>query len=112
MGGPIAVVKAGAQMAEYSPSALIGFIASLSINLAVLNSLPFPALDGGQLSFVLVESLLGRPIPRRIQDSITAVAFSVILVFGVGTIIGDIDRLMVSIPAINAVQLDNTMMPQ
>jgi exopolysaccharide biosynthesis protein len=36
----------------------------------------------------------------------------VILVFGVGTIIGDIDRLMVSIPAINAVQLDNTMMPQ
>jgi len=112
VGGPIAVVKAGAQMAEYSPSALIGFIASLSINLAVLNSLPFPALDGGQLSFVLVESLLGRPIPRRIQDSITAVAFSVILVFGVGTIIGDIDRLMVSIPAINAVQLDNTMMPQ
>jgi len=111
VGGPIAVVKAGAQMAEYSPSALIGFIASLSINLAVLNSLPFPALDGGQLTFVMIETLLGRPIPRRIQDSITAVAFSVILVFGVGTIIGDIDRLMDSIPTINAVQLDNTMMP-
>jgi membrane-associated protease RseP (regulator of RpoE activity) len=46
-------------MAEYSPSALVGFAATLSVNLAVLNSLPFPALDGGQLAFVVIELLTG-----------------------------------------------------
>ena len=38
---------------------LIGFMASLSINLAVLNSLPFPSLDGGQLAFVIAEVIAG-----------------------------------------------------
>eukprot|EP00601_Ochromonadales_sp_CCMP2298_P009303 CAMPEP_0173257970 /NCGR_PEP_ID=MMETSP1142-20121109/24094_1 /TAXON_ID=483371 /ORGANISM="non described non described, Strain CCMP2298" /LENGTH=450 /DNA_ID=CAMNT_0014192215 /DNA_START=100 /DNA_END=1449 /DNA_ORIENTATION=- len=74
LGGPIAVVSAGAAMAEYSPTALLGFIANLSINLAVLNSLPFPALDGGQLVFVILEVLGGRPVPRKIQETVTAAA--------------------------------------
>ena len=91
--GPISVVNAGAQIAEYSPVALVGFIASLSINLAVLNSLPIPALDGGQMLFVLIELLAQRPIPRRAQEVITGLAFSGLLLFGASTIIGDIDRL-------------------
>eukprot|EP00596_Hydrurales_sp_CCMP1899_P007035 CAMPEP_0119034236 /NCGR_PEP_ID=MMETSP1177-20130426/1245_1 /TAXON_ID=2985 /ORGANISM="Ochromonas sp, Strain CCMP1899" /LENGTH=383 /DNA_ID=CAMNT_0006991537 /DNA_START=465 /DNA_END=1616 /DNA_ORIENTATION=+ len=93
MGGPIAVVKAGAQMAEYSPVALIGFMASLSINLAVLNSLPFPALDGGQLFFVIAEIIAGKPVDRRVKDALTAVAFSFLLAFGASTLVGDITKI-------------------
>jgi membrane-associated protease RseP (regulator of RpoE activity) len=49
VGGPVQVVQQGAVMAKTSPTALLGFAAALSINLAILNSLPFPALDGGQV---------------------------------------------------------------
>jgi RIP metalloprotease RseP len=93
VGGPLSVVKAGSEMAQYSPVALIGFMATLSVNLAILNSLPFPALDGGQLSFVIIEMLAGRPVPRKIQDTITAVAFSFLLALGASTVVGDLSKV-------------------
>ena len=46
VGGPISVIKVGATVAAYDPYAIIGFASFLSINLAILNSLPLPALDG------------------------------------------------------------------
>lgn len=91
--GPISVVKAGAAIAQNSPEAIVGFAAALSVNLAVLNSLPFPALDGGQLVFVVLEVLAGRPVPRRIKDAIIGIAFGVLLVFGVGAFVGDLGKL-------------------
>lgn len=93
VGGPISVVRTGAQMALVSPLALIGFAATLSVNLAVLNSLPFPALDGGQLVFVLAEIALGKPLPKKFQDVINTTAFLLLLTLGVGTFISDIGRL-------------------
>lgn len=93
VGGPISVVKAGAKMAESSPQALVGFAATLSVNLAILNALPFPALDGGQLAFVLIEILAGKPVPRKAKDAITAVAFSFLLALSASTLLGDIARV-------------------
>ena len=89
------MVKAGAQLAEISPIALVGFAATLSVNLALLNSLPFPALDGGQLAFVLVELVLGRAIPRRAQEVITGLAFSFLLALGLSTLVGDISKVII-----------------
>lgn len=54
MGGPISVIKAGSEIGDFSMTGLLGFACILSINLAVLNSLPIPALDGGQLLFVIL----------------------------------------------------------
>jgi hypothetical protein len=71
----------------------VGFAAALSVNLAVLNSLPFPALDGGQLLFVALEVLAGRPVPRRAKDVIVGLAFGVLLVFGSAAFIGDLTKL-------------------
>lgn len=91
IGGPIAVVKAGASMAELSPLALFSFASTLSINLAILNSIPFPALDGGQLAFVLVEMLRGgKPLNRNIQEVVTTFAFLILTLVGGYTIVGDI----------------------
>lgn len=97
VGGPISVIKAGAQFAEVSPTALVDFAATLSVNLAILNSLPFPALDGGQLVFVLLELLAGKPVPRRIKDTITGLAFSVLLVIGASTLISDVSKMFVGL---------------
>lgn len=98
VGGPISVVKAGAQMAENSPQALVGFAATLSVNLAILNALPFPALDGGQLAFVLIELAAGRPVPRNIKDAVTGLAFSFLLLLGASTLIGDLSKLNEPLP--------------
>ena len=65
IGGPIAIVKAGAELAHTSSVALIQFMISLSVNLAVLNALPVPALDGGQLALVAVEKIRNKKLPRR-----------------------------------------------
>eukprot|EP01041_Mallomonas_annulata_P003368 gene3369-6668_t len=94
VGGPLAVIQTGAQLASYSPTALIGFVATLSVNLAVLNALPFPALDGGQLAFVTVELLAGRPLPRKIQEALTTLAFAVLFALGVSTFVGDVGKLL------------------
>ena len=93
VGGPISVVRTGASMAQATPTALIGFAATLSVNLAVLNALPYPALDGGQLAFVMAELISGRKVPRKIQEAVTGLAFVGLLALGATTFGGDISRL-------------------
>lgn len=93
VGGPISVVKAGASMAAYSNVALIGFAATLSVNLAILNSLPLPALDGGQLAFIIAEGMTGRKMDREVKDTIIAVAFGILLLIGAGSLATDLSNI-------------------
>ena len=58
----------------------INFLAFLSLNLAVLNLLPFPALDGGRLIFLAIEAVSRRPVPQRVEMIVHA--FGVILLVG------------------------------
>ena len=67
MSGPVKIVEIGAQLSEQGGAGLILFTALISINLAVLNSLPLPLLDGGQLALLLIEGIRGQPIPEKIQ---------------------------------------------
>eukprot|EP00984_Skeletonema_dohrnii_P001784 scaffold588_cov111-Skeletonema_dohrnii-CCMP3373.AAC.4 len=91
MSGPIGVVKAGADVVSSSDlAAIVAFAASISVNLAVINSLPLPALDGGQLVFVLAEAAAGRKIDQQLQESINAGALTILLFVSIGTAIGDV----------------------
>lgn len=94
IGGPISVIKAGATVVQYDATAILGFASFLSINLAILNSLPLPALDGGQLLFVLIEWLNnGRKIPRDIQTGLIGLAFSFLLVVSSATLVNDLSHI-------------------
>lgn len=90
VGGPISVVKTGAKLAESSSTALVGFIAALSVNLAVVNALPAPVLDGGQFVFVFIELISGKKLPRKLQEGVTLATFLVFLLFSVSTIFKDL----------------------
>lgn len=99
VGGPISLIKSGSDIAEKGGAnggagSLIGFAAAVSVNLAVLNALPFPVLDGGQLVFVIAESLIGKPIPRKAKETIIALATSILLGLGVTTFAGDISKIL------------------
>jgi len=59
LAGPIGIAQATAQVAQMGLPFLLQFTAFLSVNLALINLLPFPGLDGGRLAFVLLEALRG-----------------------------------------------------
>lgn len=87
--GPVKIVEVGAQLAKDNLGNLFQFGALISINLAIINILPLPALDGGQLAFLLVEGLRGKPIPSKVQDGIMQTGLVLLLGLGVFLIVRD-----------------------
>jgi regulator of sigma E protease len=65
IGGPILIVQAAGEQAQKGLEDLLHFMAMISVNLAVLNLLPIPILDGGHLFFFLIEGVLRRPLALR-----------------------------------------------
>ncbi|MDV3353265.1 RIP metalloprotease RseP [Leptolyngbyaceae cyanobacterium CCMR0082] len=90
---PVRIVEQGSTMADANIISLFPFTALISVNLAIINILPLPALDGGQLAFLLVEALLGKPLPRRIQESVMQTGLLLFLCLGSMLIVRDISRL-------------------
>lgn len=98
--GPIGLIKQGSDVVSSAASgrdiaAVVGFAAAISCNLAVVNSLPLPALDGGQLVFVLAEGLTGKKIDQKRQEEINALALFLLLAFSLNTAVGDVGRLII-----------------
>ncbi|MDJ0728158.1 MAG: RIP metalloprotease RseP [Prochloraceae cyanobacterium] len=91
--GPIAIVAVGAELAQNDLANLFQFAALISINLAIINILPLPALDGGQLTFLAIEGLRGKPLPTRIQENIMQTGIVLLLGLGMLIIIRDTTRL-------------------
>ncbi|KMZ71409.1 Membrane-associated zinc metalloprotease family protein, expressed [Zostera marina] len=88
--GPVAIIAVGAEVARSNTDGLYQFAAILNINLAVINLLPLPALDGGSLAFVLVEAIRGgRKIPKELEQRIQSSGIMVVLVLGVFLIVRD-----------------------
>ncbi|MGD1921983.1 MAG: RIP metalloprotease RseP [Pleurocapsa sp.] len=87
--GPVAIVAVGAELARNDLSNLFQFGALISINLAVINILPQPALDGGQLAFLTVEGVTGKPLPTKLQDGIMQTGLILLLSLGVFIIVRD-----------------------
>jgi membrane-associated protease RseP (regulator of RpoE activity) len=92
--GPVAIVAVGAELARSDLSNLFQFGALISINLAIINILPLPALDGGQLAFLLVEGIRGKPIPNKVQDGIMQTGLFLLLGLGVFLIVRDTANLV------------------
>ncbi|KAG7363607.1 RIP metalloprotease RseP [Nitzschia inconspicua] len=93
--GPIGLIKQGSNVVSTRDwTAVLLFSAALSVNLAVINALPLPALDGGQLVFVIAEALSGRKIDQRLQEGITSVAVLFLLWVSVSAAIGDVGNIL------------------
>ena len=95
LSGPVKIVEIGAQLSEQGGTGILLFAALISINLAVLNSLPLPLLDGGQLVFTLIEGLRGKPIPVKIQMAVTQSSFFLLVGLSVLLIIRDTSQLLI-----------------
>ena len=95
LSGPVKIVEIGAQLSEQGGTGILLFAALISINLAVLNSLPLPLLDGGQLVFTIIESLRGEPVPAKVQIAVTQSSFILLVGLSVLLIIRDTSQLLI-----------------
>jgi RIP metalloprotease RseP len=91
--GPVKIVEQGAGLAKDNLVSLFPFTAIISINLAIINILPLPALDGGQLAFLLAEALRGKPLPERVQENVMQTGLVLLLGLGVFLIVRDTSQL-------------------
>ena len=67
LSGPVGIAKDAGTVAKRGLIATLSFMAIISISLGILNLFPLPILDGGQIVFVLIEKLIGRPLPEKVQ---------------------------------------------
>ncbi len=92
--GPIGIAGIGSHAVQTGAAATLWLTALISINLAIVNLLPIPGLDGGRLFILGIESVLRRPIAPRWVTRLTLAGFAFILVIFVLVSIQDISRLV------------------
>jgi regulator of sigma E protease len=93
VGGPILIGQMAAQEARAGIEPLLAFIALISINLAVINLLPIPVLDGGAFLFLLVEGIIRRPLPVRVREVLSMAGLAIVVLLMVFAMKNDIFRL-------------------
>jgi regulator of sigma E protease len=79
VGGPILIGQLAGESARLGLDVFLGFMALISINLAILNLLPIPVLDGGQFLFLLAEAVIRRPLPVKLRERLTTVGLVLII---------------------------------
>lgn len=91
--GPVGIVGLVGDASHFGLVYLLGFTAFISLNLAVLNLVPFPALDGGRLLFIAIEAITRKQIPTKFANIVNAIGFFILLLFMVVITISDIVKL-------------------
>lgn len=79
--GPVGIYNITSQAAGMGFIYLLQLAALLSINLAIINILPFPALDGGRLLFLAIEKIKGTPVSQRIENLVHTIGFVLLIIF-------------------------------
>ena len=94
LSGPVGIVTAIGQAASYGWQDLLELLVLITINVGILNLLPFPALDGGKIVFLLIEGITGYAVPEKIQGSLTVAAFALLFGLMIFATYNDILRLI------------------
>ncbi|KAG2712203.1 hypothetical protein I3843_04G106000 [Carya illinoinensis] len=88
--GPVAIIAVGAEVARSNIDGLYQFAALLNLNLAVINLLPLPALDGGSLALILLEAARGgRKLPLEIEQTIMSSGIMLVILLGLFLVVRD-----------------------
>jgi regulator of sigma E protease len=95
LGGPLKIAKYSGEQLSLGPLAFLTFVALISLNLAFINLLPIPALDGGHLAFYAAEAVRRKPIGPRGQEMAFRAGMAFVLVFMVVVTVNDILSLPV-----------------
>ncbi len=92
LSGPVGIAKIVGQTSTYGFEAVLTLVAILSINLAIFNALPLPALDGGRIVVVAIETVLKRRIPFKYYSWVNMVGFLLLILLLIVVTINDVSK--------------------
>jgi regulator of sigma E protease len=93
IGGPIQIASEAGRQAKEGAASLALFTAIISVNLALLNLLPVPMLDGGHLFFFVIEAVMGRPLSLRKREAAQQLGFVLLMLLMVYALYNDLVRI-------------------
>jgi regulator of sigma E protease len=94
--GPVGIFAVTTEVAKTGILSLINFMGILSINLAILNILPFPALDGGRVFFVALEGIVGKKVLPKVENYVHMIGMIILLALILLITISDIRKLIIA----------------
>ncbi len=94
LAGPVGIFAVTSKAAQVGILALVNFLGIISINLAILNIVPFPALDGGRLLFVGIEAFFGKRVIPKVEAAVHTVGMIILLTLLLAITVHDIRRLI------------------
>ena len=92
--GVVGIVQITGQVAMAGFLPLLMFAVLININLGMFNLLPFPALDGGHITFIAIEAVIGKPVNAKIQMIVSMIGFGLLLLLMLFTVFNDILRIV------------------
>ena len=102
MSGPVGITKAVSDVASVGMQSSFGdavlnivfFMAFITVNLGIVNMLPFPALDGGRFVFLIVEAIIRRPLPRKVEYIVNGIGLALLILFIILVSFNDVIKLI------------------
>ncbi|MEZ4114459.1 MAG: site-2 protease family protein [Candidatus Paceibacterota bacterium] len=91
--GPVGIVSLVGDASSLGIVYLLMFIALISVNLGVINLIPFPALDGGRILFLIIEKIKGGPISPKVANTLNSIGFLILIVLMIFITFRDIVKL-------------------
>ena len=93
LSGPIGVVTVIGEAASVSLDSLLTMVGMITINIGVFNLLPFPALDGGRVVFLLIELIFRKPVPHKIENIINIAGLGLLMLLMIVVSVSDVIKL-------------------
>ncbi len=90
--GPVGIVFLASQASALGFVYFLELLALISVNLVVINLIPFPALDGGRILFLIIEKIKGSPVSRKLEIAVNGIGFAALLILMVLVTVQDITR--------------------
>ncbi len=94
LGGPLRIAQLAGQTAEQGLHSFVSFLAMLSVNLAIINLLPIPVLDGGHLTFLTLEGVMRRPLSLRQREVFQQIGLAIMLLIMVLVTFNDLNQMV------------------
>jgi regulator of sigma E protease len=93
LAGPVGIAKLTGEASRMGIAYLMQFTALLSLNLAVINFVPIPALDGGRVLFLLIEKIKGKPVKREVEAVIHNIFFFLLIILIIVVTFRDVSKI-------------------
>ena len=93
LSGPVGIYSLVGEQAKQGLQSIMYLIAFLSINVGVINLIPLPAFDGGRILFLIIEKIIRKPVPTKVENVVHSVGFLLLLALMIYVTFNDVLRL-------------------